>query len=168
MTRGHWEGRGPDLPGPQAGQGKESPELVAPLENSRTWKREPKKAGWVRVWNWRRKSRFLSPGGQVVEQVVSEVDEVALLAGGTEGLQAGGGGRFPHAGEVEVGGEVALARGVEGVVPGPVPGVGLQGAAGAGGVAVVAMLPVVEGQLHEAGKGEWAFLFDEGAQDMVQ
>ncbi len=43
-----------------------------------------------------------------------------------------------------------------------------QGAAGAGGVAVVAMLPVVEGQLHEAGKGEWAFLLDEGTQDMVQ
>jgi hypothetical protein len=39
---------------------------------------------------------------------------------------------------------------------------------GAGGIAVVAMLPVVEGQLHEAGKGEWAFLLDEGTQDMVQ
>jgi hypothetical protein len=30
------------------------------------------------------------------------------------------------------------------------------------------MLPVVEGQFHEAGKGEGAFLFNEGAQDMVQ
>ena len=40
--------------------------------------------------------------------------------------------------------------------------------AGAGGIAVVAVLLVIEGQFHEAGEGERALLFDQGTQDVVQ
>ena len=40
--------------------------------------------------------------------------------------------------------------------------------AGASGVAVVAVLFVVEGQFHEAGEGERALRFDQGTQHVVQ
>ncbi len=93
------------------------------------------------------------PGGESLQQPGGEVDEVAFLAGGAEGLQAGGGCRLPHPGEVEMSGEVALARVLEGVVPGLVVGVGLQGAIGAVGVVVVAALEAVVDE-EEEGVGE--------------
>ena len=76
------------------------------------------------------------PGGEALQQAGGEMDEIAFLAGRAERMQAGSVGGFPHAGELEMGGEVALAWVLQRIGPGPVARVGLEGALGAVGVAI--------------------------------
>ncbi len=97
-------------------------------------------------------------GGEALQQAGGEMDEIAFLAGRAERMQAGSVGGFPHAGELEMGGEVALAWVLQRIGPGPVARVGLEGALGAVGVVVVTALEAVVDEWRggpEEGRWEW-------------
>lgn len=82
-----------------------------------------------------------------------EVDEVVVLVLEFGGGEACGLGSAGECAEVDVGGDIAVAGGVERVVAGGVFGEGAQGACGAvGGIVFVGRVAVVEDQ--EVGVGE--------------